>query len=380
MSIAEDSRLDTTDEHGHRVYVHPHDVRGKWINLRKKIFFFLIMVYLVIPWVYINGKQIVLLDLPKRTFYIFGTTFYGHDAPLLVFLLLGFLFFISFVTSMWGRIWCGHACPQTVFIEMFFRPIERLVEGSGPKRDKLEKAPWGVEKIIKRSLKWFLFLLISLHITHSAIGYFVGTHNLVHISMQSPTENLSLFFLMLFCTGVILLDFGWFREQFCIIACPYGRFQSIAMDENSLIVAYDTKRGEPRRRTPGIDKDHEGDCVNCRRCVNVCPTGIDIRNGLQMECIACTMCIDACDEIMQKISKPKGLIRYTSENELNHKKSKRSPRVFIYFLLFIISAGALFNSVGKRGHVKTQFVRASKVPYQVVLKKNEQMIVNRKKL
>ena len=226
-------------------------------------------------------------------------------------------------------------------------------------------------------MKWFLFLLVSLHIVHSGLGYFVGTHELLEISIHKPSEHWGLFLTMLICTGIILLDFGWFREQFCIIACPYGRFQSIAMDENSLIVAYDEKRGEPRKRTKGVDPKDNGDCVNCDRCVKVCPTGIDIRDGLQMECIACTMCIDACDDIMRKVKKPEGLIRYTTEYQLQGEKAKVSPRVYVYGIAFVAVMVGLVTTLSIRGGLKAQLMRAGQVPYQEIAKgAGEKLIVN----
>ena len=374
------SRLTTTDKDGHRIYVHPQEVSGKWNTLRRRVFWGLILFYLILPWIYWNGKQVILLNLPAREFYIFGTTFYGHDGPLLIYLLLGFILLVSFVTSLWGRIWCGYACPQTVFIESVYRPIEKFIEGSARKREKLQQAPWGIEKITKKSLKWFLFLLVSLHIVHSALGYFVGTRELLYITFSSPSENPTLFITMLVMTGIILLDFGWFREQFCIIACPYGRFQSIVMDENSMIVAYDKDRGEPRKRTKGISADEEGDCVNCNRCVNVCPTGIDIRDGLQMECIACTMCIDACDDIMERVKKPKGLIRYSSELELSGKPKKVSFRVYIYLFLFLAMMGGLFSHLQMIKGIRYQFIKGGKEAFQVVKNEKNSLLLNHFKL
>lgn len=375
-----ESRLATTDKDGHRVYIHPQDVTGKWINLRRRIFWLLIMFYLILPWVYWNGKQVVLLNLPAREFYIFGRTFYGHDGPLLIYVLLGFILFVSFVTSLWGRIWCGYACPQTVFIETFYRPIEKFIEGSARKREKLQSAPWGFEKIWKRIAKWFLYLLVSLHIVHSFLGYFVGTHELLRISTHSPAEHPTLFITMLVMTGIILLDFGWFRDQFCIIACPYGRFQSIVMDENSMIVSYDKERGEPRKRTPGVSPEDNGDCVNCDRCVKVCPTGIDIREGLQMECIACTQCIDACDEIMRKVKKPEGLIRYTTELELEGKPKKISFRVYVYLLLFLVMIAGLLSHLQLVKGLRYQFIKGGTVPFQKITNGESELIVNHFKL
>jgi cytochrome c oxidase accessory protein FixG len=206
----------------------------------------------------------------------------------------------------------------------------------------------------------------------------VGTYELVHITTQSPASNLYLFVLMLSLTLIILIDFGWFREQFCIIACPYGRFQSIVMDENSVVVAYDENRGEPRKRSKGVKPEDEGDCVNCNRCVHVCPTGIDIREGLQMECIACTMCIDACNEIMVKVNKPIDLIKYTTENKLSGKTNKRSPRVYVYLLLLIATGIGLLTSLGQRNELKAQFIRETGAPFQFI--KSEKSVVNHFKI
>lgn len=369
-----ESRLGTTDESGKRVYIHPHDLKGKWKNRRKVIYWILIAIYLVLPWIYLNGKQIIRLDLPAREFYFFGSMFYGHDGPFLIYLLLAFVFFIAFITTVYGRVWCGYACPQTVFIDAIYRQIERFIEGTGARRDKLERSAWTKEKVFKRSLKWFCYILVSMHIVHSGIGYFVGTRELFYITTQNPMSNLYLFTLMLSLTLIILLDFGWFREQFCIIACPYGRFQSLVMDENSLIVSYDKKRGEPRKRTKEATQLGEGDCVNCNRCVNVCPTGIDIRDGLQMECIACTMCIDACDDIMRRVGKPEGLISYATENTQEGIKHKRSVRVYIYLGLFIITCSALFASLSNRHNLKAQLIRSGSLPYQLI--KSEKKVVN----
>lgn len=361
-------RLATTDETGNRVYLHPEDITGKWRTLRTRFYWLLIVFYMVVPWIYIDGKQVILLDLPAREFHIFGYTFYGHDGPLLIFILLGFGFSLAFITSIWGRVWCGWACPQTVFIDAIYRRIERAIEGKSRQRRALDRSKWNFEKIWKRSLKWFLYILVSMHIVHSGLGYFVGTHKLFWITMGSPAENWTLFLTMSIMTGIVLFDFGWFKEQFCIIACPYGRFQSVLMDDSSMVVAYDEKRGEPKRNPKEVKKEDEGDCIDCKRCVKACPTGIDIRLGTQMECIACTQCIDACDEIMGKLKKPAGLIRYTTENELNNQPKKKSPRTYIYLtaIFIIIVAGVV--SLNKRADLRVQFLRGSKMPYQSIVK------------
>ena len=223
-----------------------------------------------------------------------------------------------------------------------------------------------IKKFSKKVIKWTLFTIISLHITHTFVGYFVGPRELFYMTMQNPANNFGIFIAVMIATSIILLDFGWFREQFCIIACPYGRIQSVMMDENSLVVAYDENRGEPRRN-PDVKKEDEGDCINCYACVKVCPTGIDIRRGTQMECIACTNCIDACDEIMTKVSKPKGLIRYSSENELKGKSHTFfTLRSLIYGCVFLAFIGIFFTFLYHSTSLTFQIYRGIESPFQVV--------------
>lgn len=370
-----EERLATTDENGHRVYLHPEDVKGFWVDKRKYFYQFLIFIFLVLPWIYVNGKPLILLNIPGREFLFFGTTFYGHDAPLMIFFFLGFILSLAAITAVFGRVWCGWACPQTVFIQAIFMKIERFIEGNGRARKKLESAPWSGEKFLKKSTKWILFTIVSLHISHSFLGYFVGARELFFISLDQPEEHMTLFITMLSITLLVLVDFGWFREQFCIIACPYGRIQSVFMDEDSYIVGYDYNRGEPRR-AKDIEKKKEGDCIDCGHCVKACPTGIDIRRGTQLECIACTLCIDACDTIMEKVDKPLGLIRYTSENELEGKKTKIfKPRTFIYIGIIIIIAVLGVMSLRIREGVTMSLQRGSQVPYQEIIAQDKKKII-----
>lgn len=362
-------RLSTTDERGHRVFVHPADVRGAFRRHRVKVRFVLINFFLFLPWLHIGGRQALLLDVSRRQFEIFGLSLRAHNAPLFFFVLAIAGFGLFFATSIWGRVWCGWACPQTVFVEGVFRRIERWIEGAALERRRLDAAPWTAKKIFKRVSKWTLYIGASLVITHSFLAYFVGTDELAKMVTSSPTSNWTSFLFILFSTAIILFDFAWFREQFCIIACPYGRFQSVLMDENSMIVAYDTKRGEPRgsaqakalAKTQGTSL---GDCVNCYRCVQVCPTGIDIRRGVQMECIACTACIDACDEVMTKIKKPTGLIRYDSLNGLQGKPRRTlRPRSLVYLGIASAAAIALIAFVAMLKPVDVQVLRAKEAPY-----------------
>ncbi len=373
-----ETRLATTDESGHRVFIHLEDVKGFFRTRRLFFFWFLILFYLVLPWINVNGKQSILLDLTKTEFTFFGHTFFGHDAPLLIFIFLGLPITIGFITSIWGRLWCGWACPQTVFIDAIYRNIERWVEGKARDREALEKSPLNFEKILKRSLKWLLYLLASLHIAHSFIGYFVGTRKLFWISLSPPSENMGLFITTMVVTIIIMVDFGWFREQFCIIACPYGRMQSVLMDDHSMVIAYDPKRGEPRRSFD-VNRENEGDCINCYHCVKVCPTGIDIRRGNQLECIACTNCIDACDEIMGKLDKPKGLIRYSSQFDLDNSQPSEKKwrlRPYIYLTILICLIGGFIFSLSQQSSLRVVMLRGSKSTFQEIKSKAGSLIVN----
>ena len=345
-----------------------------WNNRRSIIYYLLIVIYLCLPWLKLNGHQLILLDIVEREFFIFGGHFYAHNIPLLFVILLTFILVIAFITAVWGRIWCGWACPQSVFIEGVFRKIEEWVEGHARQRMRLDQGRWSGEKLFKKSFKWLLFLFISLIISHSFLAYFVPVEELLKIVQISPRENMTLFWVMLAATGIVLFDFGWFREQFCIIACPYGRFQSVLMDEDSLLVAYDSSRGEPRKN-PGLEE--HGDCINCYKCVHVCPTGIDIRRGAQLECIQCTRCIDACDAIMDHIKKPRGLIRYSTERRLKGEESKVfRPRTLVYgiilFLCFSVGGYAIYQSK----KMDVLFLRSTKSPYQTLLKDGREIIVN----
>jgi len=361
-----DERPSTMDETGNRVFIFPASVSGFWRRSRNIVEVFLIILFLVLPWIKIGGHQALLLNIGDRQFSIFGLTFWAHDAPLIFFILALLTIGLAFITAVWGRIWCGWGCPQTVFIDGVFRRLEYWIIGSHIQQRNLAKAPWNVKKIFKLGLLWLLFLIVSLVIAHSFIAYFVGADSLVEMTQHNPEQNWTIFLVMGFITAFILFDFGWFREQFCIIMCPYGRFQSVLMDDDSLTVSYDPVRGEPRRGKTKSD-EAEGDCIDCYKCVAVCPTGIDIREGLQLECIGCTACIDACDEVMEKVEKPKGLIRYATGSSLKGIKSKFfKPRVAIYSVLLIAVISALIFSISKREDIVVTVLRGKDSPYQVI--------------
>jgi cytochrome c oxidase accessory protein FixG len=350
-------RLATVDERGGRLYLYPERVAGRFRRARTGVSGGLTALFLVLPWIRIHGEPVLLLDVYHRRFSIFGTLFWAHDAPLLLFFLGGVLLLLAAVTSVWGRVWCGWACPQTVFVDFIFRRIEATIEGNALDQRRLDQAPWSLQKGLKKTSKWLLFGVVSALISHSFVAYFVGTEVLAHQMAHAPwesSESFSSFLLMLAVLLLVLFDFGWFREQFCNLVCPYGRFQSILMDERSQVVAYDTQRGEPRRGAG----EGSGDCVNCYRCVRVCPTGIDIRRGLQMECVACTACIDACDDVMRRLKKPEGLIRYLRPVA---GLSFRSQVLGGAFGLFLLGAFQVFS---QRVPLDAVWIRAVDTPYQ----------------
>lgn len=364
QNLPEDS-LASLDQWGDRIFIYPAKVRGLWQKRRHILHVVLMIIFLALPWIKIGGHQAVMFNIPDRQFALFGLTFWAHDGPLTFFVLAVLTIGLAWMTAIWGRVWCGWACPQTVFIETIFRKIEEMVEGNHIKRRRLNESEPSFEKTFKKTLKWSLYTAASLIITHSFLAYFVGTDRLLEMVQSSPKDNWVPFIIILFTTAVVLFDFGWFREQFCIVMCPYGRFQSVLMDHDSLTVAYDVDRGEPRRNV-AKDKASQGDCIDCRKCVAVCPTGIDIRNGLQMECIACTACIDACDEVMVKTKRPKGLIRYATENQLAGKASQiLRPRVIAYTLLLVLFVGGLGYRVSQRQSFYLSFVRALETPFKV---------------
>lgn len=373
-------RLATTDKEGHRLFLYPADVSGRFRNYRTWVQTILIVFFLVLPWIHIGGHPVLLLNIPQRKFSILGAVFWAHEVPLLFLLLAGGALTLGFVTAIWGRFWCGWACPQTVFIDGVFRRIERFVEGNSVERKKLDQGPWTEIKLFKKSVKWSIYLFVALIIAHSFLAYFVGTEQLAEMIRRSPKENFTSFLIMGFVTIAIAFDFGWFREQFCTILCPYGRFQSLLMDPHSMAIVYDAKRGEPRKGRPDAPKKNsEGDCINCYRCVQVCPTGVDIRRGVQMECIACTACIDACDTVMSRLGKAKGLIRYDNEISLSGgvKKNIR-PRTILYSILILSAVVVLSALLVNRSSIQVELLRAKDTPYQeIVTDQSSPTIMNR---
>ncbi|MEN9661656.1 MAG: hypothetical protein RL324_605 [Verrucomicrobiota bacterium] len=335
----------TIQADGSRPYLYPADVRGRFATARQWFAFALIAFYLALPWIPVNGYPAVFLDVAERHFHLFGITLAAQDMWLLFFVITGLGFSLFFVTALLGRVWCGWYCPHTVFLDHVYRRIERWIEGDAIARRRLAEAPLSAGKLARRVVKHAAYLVVSALIMHLFLSYFVSLPAVWSMMRHDPAEHWSAFAFMGVSTGILYFNFAWFREQLCIVICPYGRIQSALVDDNSLVVGYDATRGEPRRGSlPRTDDEGRtaatpsptGDCVDCGRCVHVCPTGIDIRQGLQMECVGCTACIDACNEVMDRVHKPRGLIRYDSQIGFNGGRTRwLRPRIGLYGLLLV---------------------------------------------
>jgi len=351
----------TINQDGSRFFLHPSDVTGPYTWARRAVAALLILIYAALPWIQIGGHPAVFLDVVNRRFHLFGLTFATQDLYLLFFFITGLGFSLFVVTALFGRIWCGWACPQTVFLEHVYRRIERWIEGDAPSRRRLDAADWNSLKIIKRIAKHGLFVAVSFIIAHLFLAYFVSVPQLYSWMTTSPLEHWSAFVFVLIATGILYFNFSWFREQLCLVICPYGRLQSALIDDDSIVIGYDEQRGEPRGPAT---KEGFGDCINCNRCVQVCPTGIDIRQGLQIECIGCANCIDACDAIMEKVGRPKGLVRYDSMNGLAGLRRRIvRPRLFLYGFLMLLGAGAATFAASHLGTANMNVVRMTGAPY-----------------
>ncbi|NNK73421.1 MAG: cytochrome c oxidase accessory protein CcoG [Flavobacteriaceae bacterium] len=370
----------TVTEEGDRAWIFPKIPSGRYYEWRKIVSYFLLAFLFAAPFVKIGGNQFLLFNVLERRFNIFGFPFWPQDFHLFVISMIIGVIFITLFTVGFGRIFCGWICPQTIFMEMVFRRIEFWIDGDRNKQRKLARQAWDAEKIRKRLIKWFIFLVISFLIANIFLAYLIGSDKLFKYIVESPAKHLGTFLPLLIFTAVFYFVFAWFRDQVCIIACPYGRLQGVLLDNKSIVVAYDHKRGEAENGRKKFRKNEDrdalgfGDCIDCLQCVHVCPTGIDIRNGTQLECVNCTACIDECDTIMDKINKPRGLIRYASEANIENKiKFQLSARLKGYIAVLVILVGVLGGMLALRNDIEARILRLPGTLYE---KKDNNIISN----
>ena len=376
----EERVLSTLEKDGSRRWLTPRLAKGRFLTRRRAVAYGLIALFTLIPYIAINGKPAMLLDVVHRQFTLFGFTFLPTDTVLLALFMVTLILSIFITTALLGRIWCGWACPQTVYMEFVFRPIERLCLGRSGVGGKPATAVAGWRYVAM----YAAFFAVCLYLAHTFLAYFVGVESLRKWVTGSPVDHPAAFAIIVVVTLLMLFDFVFFREQTCIIACPYGRFQSVMLDRASLIIAYDERRGEPRGKLATAGRSRavkaagssvlpadppvaSGDCIDCTLCVQVCPTGIDIRQGLQLECIGCAQCIDACDAVMDKIKRPRGLIRYSSQQAMAGEVSKLvRPRVVIYAAIIVGLVSLLTYLLVTKSPTDVTVLRALGRPYLVL--------------
>ena len=372
--------IGTITEEGKRAWIYPKKPSGRFYDYRKYVSYTLLLFLFASPFIKINGHQFLMFNVLERRFNIFGFPFWPQDFHLVVISMIAGVIFVALFTVAYGRIFCGWMCPQTIFMEMVFRRIEYWIDGDRGAQMWLDKSPWNGKKIRKRVLKWTVFFIISFLIANIFLAYLIGSDRLIQYVTDGPMAHLGTMIPLLIFTGVFYFVFAWFREQVCIIACPYGRLQGVLLDDKSIVVAYDHERGEAEKGRKKFRKNEDrdalgfGDCIDCFQCVNVCPTGIDIRNGTQLECVNCTACIDECDHIMDSINKPRGLIRYASENEITKKeKFKFTPRMKGYTAVLGILISVLIGMLFLRNELEANILR---LPGQLYERKADNIISN----
>lgn len=363
----------TVDKDGKRIWVYPKKPKGKYTSARTYVSWVLLLFLFGIPFVKLNGEPFLLLNVLERKFIIFGLYFGPQDFNLLGLAMITLMVFIVLFTVVFGRLFCGWVCPQTIFMEMVFRKIEYWIEGDYTAQMRLNAAPWNREKIIKKVGKQVIFFLIAVLVANTFLSYIIGVEEVIKIASEPISMHLGGFTAMVLFSGAFYFVFSYMREQVCIAICPYGRLQSVLLDKNSIVVTYDHVRGEPRGRIKKTKEPEavaaapQGDCIACNLCVKVCPTGIDIRNGTQLECVNCTACIDACDEVMEKVNRPTGLIRYDSLAGIEEQRQKIfTPRVIAYSAVLTVLLALNVVFLTGRTSVETLVLRTPGMLYQEV--------------
>ncbi|SMF05827.1 cytochrome c oxidase accessory protein CcoG [Pseudobacteriovorax antillogorgiicola] len=352
-------RAPTVDASGRRRWIYPERRQGRLIKIRRALAMVLMAIYIIAPFSTFQGRPLIRLDVLESKAYFVGLVFPFHDASYLVFILIGLALMLFLVTALYGRLWCGYACPQTVFVEWLIRPIEEFFEGPASRRMVRDKGPWSLEKTLRKTGKHITYIIVVAVISNAFLAFFVDYKILLHWIVSPPSENPWAFSFMVFLSAMLYFDLTWFREQFCSFICPYARFQAVMIDRHTPTISYDHKRGEPRSRRPG-----KGDCIDCKLCVRVCPTGIDIRDGLQMECIQCGRCADACDQIQTNLKRPIGLIRTASEAELEGTPGASwRMRPILYGLGLVITMSVIAIRLNLRDGLRYTVIRQPGTTY-----------------
>jgi cytochrome c oxidase accessory protein FixG len=359
-------RIPTVTEKGKRHWIYAWKPSGRFTKWRQVLSAVYIVLFFTTPFLRINGNPVLQLNIPEGKFSILGMLFWPQDFFIFGTAMVTFIIFIVLFTQIYGRLFCGWACPQTIFMEMVFRRIEWFIEGNPNRQRALNHGPWTGEKIAKKTVKHLLFFVLSFLIANTFLTYIIGTDALFRIIQDPVSQHVGGFIALLFFTGAFYFVYAYVREIVCTVVCPYGRLQGVLLDKNSVVVAYDYNRGEPRGRgrrpAEGL-----GDCIDCHQCVVVCPTGIDIRNGTQLECVNCTACIDACNQVMEKVGLPKGLVRYASENEIaNKQRFQFTARMKVYSAILMLLIGLMGVMLGTRKDVNVGISRVGGQLYQEV--------------
>lgn len=360
--------IGTIGEDGKRRFIYPKKPKGRYTRNRSLLAYVLLVFLFAAPWIKVGNQPFLLLNVVERKFVLFGQVFWPQDFHLLVLAMLSGVVFVILFTVIYGRLFCGWVCPQTIFMEHVFRKIEYWIDGDRGQQLKLARMPWNAEKIRKRLLKNTLFFVISFAIGNTFLMYLIGSDEWLKLVSEPPAQHLGGLSAMVVFTGIFFFVFAWFREQVCLIVCPYGRLQGALLDRNSVVIAYDRIRGETRskfKRNEDRTALGKGDCIDCHQCVDVCPTGIDIRNGTQLECINCTACVDACDSMMEQVNLPKGLIRFASEAQIaDNKAFSYTPRMMAYTAVLFVLLGAMVFLLRARTPVEATILRAQGMLYQ----------------